>query len=104
MDHHCGIQLDEGEHSVGNDFGLTDGTAEIDGCIHHDINADGIYDENDTGLEGMPVQLKDIDGKVIGTMETDENGCYHFVELPAGEYCVHYEDMSADYDPVSSNP
>ena len=72
--------------------------------MHHDVNGDGIYDSADTGLAGMPVSIKDANGNVIGTMETDIDGCYHFVELPAGEYCVHYEDVNAIYDPVSSNP
>gem|GEM_PF-3699682 len=52
----------------------------------------------------MPVTIKDADGNIVGSMLTDEDGCYHFVDLVAGEYCIEYEDASTDFDPVSSNP
>ena len=78
--------------------------AQVEWCVHHDVNGDGNYEASEIWLAWMPVTIKDADGNIVGSMLTDEDGCYHFVDLVAGEYCIEYEDASTDFDPVSSNP
>lgn len=78
----------------------------IYGTIFFDDEDDDVY-TGDLGLEGMPVELKDANDNIIMTTTTDTNGDYAFENLPAGEYCVHYETMLElypSYVPDSSIP
>jgi len=45
--------------------------------------------------------LEDSNGNIIQELSTDADGAYAFTNLPAGEYCVHYENSSI-YSPDSS--
>ncbi|MEL6658120.1 MAG: PKD domain-containing protein [Bacteroidota bacterium] len=55
----------------------------ISGRKWHDVNGDGILQEEDTVLSGWPIYLSNGD-----TTYTDAYGFYVFADLPAAEYMV----------------
>jgi large repetitive protein len=82
---------------TGYNFGETGNT--ITGQVYKDSNADGTLDLNETGIPGVLITLKDVDGNDIDsdpttpgvqptTTITDANGKYSFPNLPAGNYKV----------------
>jgi fimbrial isopeptide formation D2 family protein/uncharacterized repeat protein (TIGR01451 family) len=56
--------------------------------VWHDLDADGAQDANERGLAGVTVALRDADGTVIATTETDARGDYAFDGLAPGYYGV----------------
>ncbi len=76
-----------------------------------DLNADGVQDAGEQGIEGVTLNLLDASGDVISTMTTDENGGYDFSGLLAANYRVDVTDLagvlvglnlSAGSDPTAS--
>ena len=57
--------------------------------VWHDLNANGIQDEGEPGIEGVEVSLF-VGGGVIDTDVTDVDGNYLFDELAADEYSVAF--------------
>ena len=52
-----------------------------------DLNADGIQQVGEPGIQGVTVQLYNRDtGALVGTQVTDGNGLYLFTNLPPGKY------------------
>ncbi len=60
----------------------------ITGTIYRDGNRSGALDAGEKLYEGVTVQLRDKDGKVVATATTDQDGAYSFTKLPAGDYTV----------------
>ncbi|WP_095588592.1 SdrD B-like domain-containing protein [Actibacterium ureilyticum] len=63
-------------------------TGAIGDTVWFDADKDGIQDADEAGVAGITVNLKDADGNVIATTETDANGNYLFENLAAGDYSV----------------
>ena len=63
-------------------------SASIGDKVFNDLNGNGVQDEDEPGMEGVTVQLKDADGNVIETATTDSNGDYSFGNLAPGTYYV----------------
>ncbi|PNZ65732.1 hypothetical protein CD128_11310, partial [Staphylococcus croceilyticus] len=59
--------------------------------VWYDTNKDGHQDDNEKGIKGVTVTLKDNNGNVLKTTQTDENGKYIFEDLDSGEYNVHFD-------------
>ncbi|TBW68389.1 SdrD B-like domain-containing protein, partial [Staphylococcus lugdunensis] len=59
--------------------------------VWEDTNKDGIQDDNEKGISGVKVTLKDEKGNIISTTTTDENGKYQFDNLDSGNYIIHFE-------------
>ncbi|TGN24452.1 LPXTG cell wall anchor domain-containing protein [Staphylococcus pragensis] len=59
--------------------------------VWYDYNEDGNQDEDEKGIQGVTVTLKDSHGNTLKTTQTDENGKYIFEDLESGEYNVHFE-------------
>ncbi|KAL7549286.1 hypothetical protein ACHAWF_012561 [Thalassiosira exigua] len=63
---------------------------QIGNRVWDDLNANGIQDEGEPGLEGVAVTLRDGNGDVVRTVATDSNGFYRFADLKPGTYGVHF--------------
>ncbi len=72
---------------------------EIGDTVWLDLDADGVQDAGEPGIEGVIVELIDLgddgilgtaDDLVIATETTDSNGNYSFTDLPDGSYVVEF--------------
>jgi SdrD B-like protein len=62
-------------------------TASITGRKILDLNANGIFDGNDRGFEGIVFELRDASG-TVRTATSDAEGNFTFSNLPAGTYVL----------------
>ncbi|MDM8539627.1 SdrD B-like domain-containing protein [Desulfococcaceae bacterium HSG9] len=87
--------LDPGENDMTWDAGFyqenINPLASIGDLAWHDLNADGIQDAGEPGIEGVTVRLYESDGTPVGTTTTDANGNYLFDNLPVGDYYLEFE-------------
>ncbi|WP_176747533.1 SdrD B-like domain-containing protein, partial [Staphylococcus sp. HMSC056D08] len=67
-----------------------------------DKNKDGIQDDNEKGIEGVYVILKDSNNKELQRVTTDESGHYQFDNLQNGTYNVEFV-IPNNYTPSPSN-
>ena len=58
--------------------------------VWDDVNANGIQDAGESGIQGVTVTLYDSTQTAIGTATTDASGLYHFTGLAAGTYYVGF--------------
>ncbi len=65
-----------------------------------DLNANGLQDDGEPGVDGATVTLldssgapvtQDVDGNPINPITTGPDGIYHFVNLPPGDYMVEVQ-------------
>ena len=85
--------------------------SEIYGQVFLDDNGNGVRDGAERGLNGLTVELVDLDtATVVATTTsasmdlngdetialTTETGCYHFVDLPAGNYEIRLNPYPSD--------
>jgi hypothetical protein len=86
------------------DFGYA-GNSSIGDRLWLDRNADGVQDIGEPGIENITVDLtwygpNGVPGggdDIVITTETDANGNYLFVGLPAGEYSVAVDEGDVDF-------
>ncbi len=64
--------------------------ASIGDYVWLDEDKDGIQDPSEVGVSGVPVQLYDDEGNVIGSTTTDAFGYYLFDNLIPGDYTVGF--------------
>jgi protocatechuate 3,4-dioxygenase beta subunit len=94
------VTLSAGQTYLGLDAGLVingsgSGTlASVGDYVWLDTDRDGIQDSNESGLEGVTVNLLNSLGTVIATDITDTAGAYSFVNLQAGAYQVEFVALS----------
>ena len=62
--------------------------ASISGFVFVDGNGDCVHDDEEPGLEGVTIELRDATGITIATTTTDSNGQYTFGNLAPGNYSV----------------
>ena len=68
---------------------VVDSTSTLSGTKFEDLNADGVRDAGEPGLEGFVIELDlNDDGLVDATEVTDMNGDYSFVNVPAGYHTL----------------
>ncbi|MEZ4954902.1 MAG: SdrD B-like domain-containing protein [Saprospiraceae bacterium] len=97
------------------DFGLyepqDEPTNSLGNLVFNDFENDGIFNNNDIGLQGVEVELYQVgvDGQqgtgddiFIGTKSTDNNGEYLFTGLPQGLYYVKLNGNGIPANHVSS--
>jgi len=97
------VVLVHGEAGRTVDFGFTGRPVEIRGQKFHDLDADGVKDSVETGLDGWTIELVDpateavvatqvtasVDLNGDGTIDPKtESGLYAFTDLPPGDYNV----------------
>jgi hypothetical protein len=69
-------------------IGMTNNTASLGDFVWHDLDADGIQDAREQGVEGVVVNLLDASSAVVASSTTDAKGFYEFTGLAAGTYTV----------------
>ncbi|MBI9070067.1 MAG: choice-of-anchor A family protein [Melioribacteraceae bacterium] len=83
------------------DLGIEETNLTLDGGIYLDLgaigdyvwldeNKDGIQDDNESGVEGVTVNLFDCSGVLLDSKTTDANGKYLFTELTPNDYKVKF--------------
>lgn len=87
--------LESGENNMTYDAGVYV-PAELGDFVWEDLNADGIQDAGEPGIEGVGVILNDCQGVALDTVYTDHNGYYLFNNLKPGNYMISFI-MPADY-------
>ncbi|APZ96405.1 Serine-aspartate repeat-containing protein F precursor [Fuerstiella marisgermanici] len=63
--------------------------ASITGQVFIDIDQNGILDGNDTGIEGVAVELTDPSGAIVAVTTTNSEGKYTFEDLDPGTYLIN---------------
>ncbi len=94
------IELSSGEFDSSWDAGIY-APAELGDYIWNDLNANGIQDDGETGINGVTVRLQSCEGVELQTTTTfaggpndqsaDVNGYYEFTELAPGCYQVTFD-------------
>ncbi|MCX8206489.1 MAG: hypothetical protein N3G75_01475, partial [Methanothrix sp.] len=66
------------------------GKLDVSGYKFNDENANGLWDEGETGIEGWTIYLSDGTTRISTT--TGDDGNYKFTNLPAGTYTITEEE------------
>lgn len=66
-------------------------TSYIGGAVFHDLNADGVQQDDEPGIADVDVMVKDPAGQRV-PFPTDAYGHWHVKRVPAGEWEVSYAD------------
>jgi len=72
------------------DFGYYQATACIGDFVWNDANADGIQDDNESGIPLVKVVLLDCAGTYVAETLTNEDGWYEFCNVEPGDYKVQF--------------
>lgn len=68
----------------------------VGGRLWEDLDANGVQDQGEPGLEGVPVTLFTSQGDQLATSLTDATGLYHFDQLPLGDYYLSFNPLDGD--------
>ncbi|MEX2185446.1 MAG: SdrD B-like domain-containing protein, partial [Pirellulales bacterium] len=79
----------------------TDTPVSIGGRLWHDLNANGVQDDGEPGIEGRRVNIVGDDIGGSPTTITDVEGNYRFDGLPPARYALHVDNYH--YSPYSVN-
>ncbi len=94
-----GIHLNSGQ--VGEEYNFGELVpSSISGRVIVDGNGNGIFDAPDQLLPGVTVQLRDANGTLLDTTQTDSQGRYSFGGLEPGVYGVEELQPDGYYDGV----
>lgn len=81
------ILLPAGSNGVDYDFGeILPGS--ITGRVFSDLDGDCVFDIGETGIAGVTIELLDIQGNVLDSVQTDSSGRYRFTDLLPAVYAV----------------
>ena len=71
-------------------------TVQISGVVYADMNENGLRDDTELGLGGLPLELYDEAGEtLLETTTADIHGNFAFT-IPAGKYRVKFSNGSED--------
>ena len=78
----------------------------IEGIAWEDTNRNGLKDVDEKILSNVEMtltndeaeQVTDVNGKIVSSVRTDENGYYKFDNLPKDEYYVHVTNPDEKYE------
>lgn len=70
--------------------------ASISGNVYEDMDGDCVRDPGEVSLEGVLIEILDIQGQVVATTQTDAAGNYTFDSLTPGQYTLR-EQQPAGY-------
>lgn len=71
------------------DIGFKDKFGSVSDKVWIDANKDGLQDADEIGLADVEVRIINLDGNLVASTKTDEQGYYN-VEVPAGEYYAEF--------------
>ncbi len=111
------ISIDAGILKIAEDFGDAAGTLSIADFVWNDLNANGIQDEGEEGVEGVEVRLTNVNtGNSLSTI-TNDQGKYIFSSLLSSAYQLKFsapagfdltlqnqgldDELDSDPDPLS---
>ena len=80
-------------------------SSSLTGQVYVDLNRNGIFDEGETGIEGVSIGLTgtdDLGNQVVLTAVTNANGTYTFAGLRAGTYTITESQPVAYFDAEDS--
>lgn len=78
-----------GEAVTGVNAGMLPAST-VGGVFFHDVNDNGLRDENEIGMLGAEVRLVSEDGEIDLTQTPAEDGTYFFDGVMPGRYTLHY--------------
>ena len=90
------IDLEAGDFIDNVDAGLIP-LASLGNQVWHDLNGDGIFDNNEPGISNIKVELYDDNGFLVGITYTDASGQYLFQDLYPGDYYVKFYKNDYEY-------
>ncbi|HEJ9363765.1 TPA: carboxypeptidase regulatory-like domain-containing protein, partial [Staphylococcus aureus] len=88
-----------GKDNLSADLGIYKPKYNLGDYVWEDTNKNGIQDQDEKGISGVTVTLKDENGNVLKTVTTDADGKYKFTDLDNGNYKVEFETPSG-YTPT----
>jgi protocatechuate 3,4-dioxygenase beta subunit len=97
------IALGAGVNATQYDF-CEQRIASLEGKVFADLNEDCIWDENESPIEGVRIELLDEAGAVVDTTYTDANGSYRFINLRPGIYSVRETQPSGYFQGAQMAP
>ncbi len=71
--------------------------ASIGDRVWNDVNANGVQDGGEVGVNGVTVTLYSSDGTSVASMNTSGGGAYSFTNLPPGDYYVGFSNLPGGY-------
>ncbi|HCT3141255.1 TPA: carboxypeptidase regulatory-like domain-containing protein, partial [Staphylococcus aureus] len=77
-----------GKDNLSADLGIYKPKYNLGDYVWEDTNKNGIQDQDEKGISGVTVTLKDENGNVLKTVTTDADGKYKFTDLDNGNYKV----------------
>ena len=89
-DHACILRtiINNIDNTQASDIFFVSGANQISGNIWFDDNRDGIIDNNETGIQGVEVQLLDASQQVLQTKISNNLGIYQFDPISNGQYTI----------------
>ncbi|HDH6988629.1 TPA: carboxypeptidase regulatory-like domain-containing protein, partial [Staphylococcus aureus] len=79
-----------GKDNLSADLGIYKPKYNLGDYVWEDTNKNGIQDQDEKGISGVTVTLKDENGNVLKTLTTDADGKYKFTDLDNGNYKVEF--------------
>ena len=90
----AGAMLAPGQVATNYNFGERIPPGSLGGRVFSDLDSDCTFDQGETPLFGVTIELLDTQGQVIRTTTTDNNGRYEFAGLAPGIYAVRERQPS----------
>ncbi|MCO4429960.1 MSCRAMM family adhesin SdrD, partial [Staphylococcus aureus] len=79
-----------GKDNLSADLGIYKPKYNLGDYVWEDTNKNGIQDQDEKGISGVTVTLKDENGNVLKTVTTDADGKYKFTDIDNGNYKVEF--------------
>ncbi|MFK3385631.1 carboxypeptidase regulatory-like domain-containing protein, partial [Staphylococcus aureus] len=79
-----------GKDNLSADLGIYKPKYNLGDYVWEDTNKNGIQDQDEKGISGVTVTLKEENGNVLKTVTTDADGKYKFTDLDNGNYKVEF--------------
>ncbi|MCP4552897.1 MAG: hypothetical protein GY834_12840, partial [Bacteroidetes bacterium] len=83
--------------TIGN-CGPCELTQSLDGYVWFDVDKNGIQNTNESGVEGIVVELYNCNDVYVAETATGTDGLYNFADLDVGDYYVLFDIPAADYE------